>query len=228
MTPAMQPVLPEPTLPPGVSLGFCHLDDDRDIDLGTATAWLAPQEQARADRFHFPRDAKRFIRGRGFLRRRLGAALDMAPAEVPLTEGPHKKPEILGQGPGFNLSHSGALLVLALREEGPVGVDLELADRSIDPMALAPTCFVDHEIEALAGMADPAAQLGRFLTFWTAKEALMKLTGQGMYLAPKDIALRLKAGHPVGFDAPQAHRDVRLTCPDTDPGHHLAIAWETS
>ena len=225
MRPAFDHRPPLPEMPDGLSLEFCRRDDDRDMTLAAARASLTPAERARAARFRFDRDAHRYIRGRGMLRRALSARLGLAPGAVPLTEGARKKPELAVPGPGFNFSNSGALGVLVLREGGAVGVDLELADRALDPLALAPNCFQDHETAVLAALPEPA-RLARFLAFWTAKEALMKLTGEGMYLAPTSIGLRLEDGLPVGFDAPAPHRGVTLFCPTLQPECHLALAWE--
>lgn len=210
-----------------ISLAFCHLDDDRNISVSDASSSLSASERARAARFHFPRDAKRYMRGRGFLRRELGRVLDIAPDEVALTTGLHDKPELAGAGPGFNLSHSGHLAVLAIRDAGPVGLDVELADRTVDPLALANTCFVPHETKALAALSDDALRRSRFFAFWTAKEALMKLTGLGMSLAPKSIELQLCDGLPTGFQSPSAYRSVTLHRPEVWPACHIALAWET-
>ena len=210
-------------VPHGLHVEFCSLDDDRDIALATARASLSSTEQARAARFRFEHDRSRYIRGRGFMRRALGHCLGLPPADVPLIEEHNAKPALACQGPGFNLSHSKGLAVLAINDNGPVGVDLELENRRIDPLSVAPGCFQAHEIDALTALPK-AKQRARFLTFWTAKEALMKLTGAGMSLDPKSIALRLQDGHPTGFDAPAGHRAVELTLPDLGPDHFIALA----
>ncbi|MEM6386096.1 MAG: 4'-phosphopantetheinyl transferase superfamily protein [Pseudomonadota bacterium] len=216
-----------PDLPGDVWLRFCNLDDDRDIALSEARDALSSKETARADRFRFERDAYRYIRGRGFVRQQLGRALSCAAKDVPLIEAPKGKPALAGPGPGFNLSHSAGLAVLALRQNGPIGVDLEL-DRGLDPLKIAPACFQAHEIAALEAQKEALSQRALFLTYWTAKEALMKLTGEGMALDPKAISLRLQGTHPTGFDAPAPHRTVHLCQPDLGPGRTMALAWNTA
>lgn len=218
-------------LPDDIQLSLCRLDDDQDIPLAQALASLSDQEHSRAMRFRFKQDQMRFMRGRGFMRRALGHQLGMRAADVPLIEGAYNKPALRCQGPGFNLSHSGPLAVLVIRDTGSVGVDLEVADRAVDPQSVARGCFQAHERAALRAVPK-AAQSACFLTFWTAKEALMKLTGAGLFLDPKSIGLRLQDGLPFavpcGFDAPSNHRAVSLFFPDLGPDHVVAVAWEQS
>ena len=190
-----------PACPAGISLAQCRLDEDDDIALAEATALLSPSETARAARFHFDRDRDRYVRGRGFLRHTLGQALGQPAAGLELTEGPQGKPELASHDLAFNLSHSRDLAVLALSARGPIGIDLEFTDRAVDVGALAQSVFCAHEIDILNALP-PATRQTRFFAFWTAKEARMKLTGEGMSLPPKAISLILKDGWPVGYCRP--------------------------
>ena len=202
-----------------IRLAQCGLDDDRDIDLGDAWVLLSPAEDIRARRFHFDRDRNRYVRGRGFLRCQLGQATGQAAAGLVLAEGPQGKPFLQGNAIWFNMSHSRDLAVLAISHDGPLGIDLEFVDRAVDIAGLAQSCFCPHEIETLDALS-PAARPGRFFAFWTAKEACMKLTGKGMALAPRMIALDLKAGLPVGYLRP---RDPAAQAVFVDLGQPAAI-----
>jgi 4'-phosphopantetheinyl transferase len=197
----------------GVALHLCRLDDDATIPLDEAAALLSPTEAARAARFHFPRDRVRFIRGRGFLRRVLAAATGYDAAALPLVTGTHGKPALALTGaPGFNLSHAGALAVLALRAGGPVGIDLEAATPARDHSPLYDTCLAPEEAAHLRAL--PAALQPRaFLACWTAKEAVMKLLGTGLSLPPSEVLLDLKDGIPQGARMPAA-RLVAVPVPD--------------
>ena len=53
----------------------------------------------------------------------------------------------------------------------------------------------------------------RFLEFWCAKEARMKLTGEGFGLDPQEIVLALEGGRPVGVTQPEGP-DCRLVMVD--------------
>lgn len=184
------------------------LDDDRDMALSLAAAMLAPAEAERAARFHFARDRDRYIRGRGYLRRSLARITGDTPQGLRLTEGPHGKPA-LEDGPEFNLTHSEGRAVLVISPEGPVGVDLEFVDRAVDVAALAAHCFSAEECRVLSALPESEAA-HRFYAFWTAKEARMKVTGEGMSLPPKAINLDLRGGWPVGYASP-ADPPVRMS-----------------
>jgi len=210
---------PDPgiAIPPGCRLATCDLDGEGDgeggdgIALAEARALLSAAEAARADRFRFARDRDRYVRGRGFLRRQLAAATGRPAAGLALIEGPQGKPALACGAVEFNLSHSGALAVLAISTAGPVGIDVEHIDRMVDVAGLAETCFTAAE-RAVLDRLDAAARPRQFFLFWTAKEARMKLTGEGMALAPRAIELDLLHDRPLGCRTPAAPR-VRFDFP---------------
>ena len=188
--------------PTNIGVGKCHLDDDRDIGLVEAWQLLSAEETARARRFHFDRDRDRYVRGRGFLRSLLGQLCAQHPAELVFGTGPQGKPFLQDHAVSFNLSHSRDLAVLAVSRMGPVGLDIEFIDRQVDSAGLAQTCLAPHEAAVLDGLCT-ADRAPRFFAFWTAKEARMKLTGEGMSLPPHTIVLDLHKGCPIGYLHPE-------------------------
>lgn len=208
-----------PALPPGLSLRFCALDDDRDIALHDAASSLAHDETGRAATFRFHRDRERFVRARGFLRRELAAVLGGSPAGLTLGKGPHGKPCLVDQPLGFNLSHSEGLAVLALNVAGPVGIDLESLVLARGVSSLSDTCLTPAEERALERLPAEERET-RFLAFWTAKEAAVKLTGTGWTVDPGNVELHLTGGLPDAVTTPPA----RLI-PVPVPGHlcHVAL-----
>jgi 4'-phosphopantetheinyl transferase len=205
-----------------VNIGECRLDTDADIALDVAYATLSAEERLRAASFLFERDRQRFIRAHGYLRQRLGAFIQLAPSVVPLATREGGKPFVNGHDVNFNLSHSGARAVVAVTRGSDIGIDLETIDRfdSIDDEldGLAQSCLTDEEQVALAAVPS-ARRVRRFLAYWTAKEARMKLTGEGMALEPHTIALKLSRGRPVGYLRPRGPkaglRFLSLSDPDT-------------
>ena len=95
----------------------------------------------------------------------------------------------------------------------------ELLDRSLGDQldGLSRMCMTVDEQDALAA-SPPDERIARFLSYWTAKEARMKLMGEGMSLEPQTISLELADGRPVGYLrplAPEAElRFVPLAHPD--------------
>ena len=198
-----------------IMLAQCRLDDDHDISLAKAEGWLSASETDRAERFHFARDRNRYIRGRGFLRSMLGQVCGQNPASLALGVQAQGKPVLQNSHLAFNLSHSRGLAVLAISETGPLGLDLEFIDRDVDIAGLAQTCLTAEEARVLETLPE-IHRAARFFAFWTAKEARMKLTGEGMSLPPRQIALDLRNGLPVGYLRPQT---VQAQAVFLDLGH---------
>ena len=202
-----------------ISVAQCHLDDDRDIALSGAWRLLSVDEVTRAQRFQFDRDRIRYVRGRGFLRTLLGKACGLAPGDLVFGTGPQGKPFLQDSPLAFNLSHSRDLAVLALAQSGSLGIDIEFVDRQADISGLAETCLTQAE-RAVLDALPKAAQAARFFAFWTAKEARMKMTGEGMLLAPRQIALDLQNGVPVGYLRPDTPAAQAIFL---DLGHPAAL-----
>lgn len=207
-----------------ITIAQCWLGDDRDIPLAAAWSVLSDTETARARRFHFDRDRHRYVRGRAFLRILLAQVTGLADADLVLSEGPWGKPFLQGDAVWFNLSHSGDLAVLALSPAGQVGIDVEFVDRAVDISGLAQSCFCPHEV-AILDAVPPAARLARFFALWTAKEARMKLTGEGMALTPQSIELELVAGLPVGYTCPKSPAARAIFVDLGHPGAICCLAW---
>ena len=204
-----------------VEIGECSLDTDADITLPGAYADLSGEERERAASFVFDRDRERFVRAHGYLRRKLGAAVRLGPKDVPLATQDGGKPFVDGHGVSFNLSHSGDHAVVAIAHGREVGIDLETVERfdglDDDLEGLSRSCLTDDEQAALAALP-VERRVRRFLAYWTAKEARMKLTGEGMALEPLAISLRLANGTPVGYlrprGPPASLRFIPLSSPD--------------
>lgn len=87
---------------------------------------------------------------------------------------PHGRPVLAG-GPAFSLTHAGALVGVAVRAGGPVGLDVEQVRTLTDLDALIAHVLSPTERSRTA----PLDPLGFFRT-WTRKEALLKATGEGL------------------------------------------------
>ena len=165
-------------------------------DLERALAVLSEQEQARANRFHFARDRRRFVRGRALLRRILGGYTGVEPARVPLELSPSGKPFLAnGSGLHFNLSHCEDRGVLAVASR-PVGVDLEKVRTVPEALVIAERLFTVLENRALRACPQQL-QSEAFLRCWTRKEAYVKARGGGLATTPLDaFEVTLERGSP--------------------------------
>ena len=75
----------------------------------------------------------------------------------------------------FNISHCRRGLLVVL-DDHPIGCDIEEIETSLD-MNLCHHCYNNREIAEIVASAAP---LVSFTTFWTRKEAVLKLTGEGI------------------------------------------------
>ena len=93
-----------------------------------------------------------------------------------------------------SLSRTGGTVALALTFLGPVGVDIEsVADVSragFDAVAFDAVAFGPAELATLAELAGTDAA-GARARLWTAKEAVLKCTGDGLRVDPRDLTVAL-------------------------------------
>ncbi|AFZ44628.1 4'-phosphopantetheinyl transferase [Halothece sp. PCC 7418] len=147
-------------------------------------AVLNAEEQKRANRFVRGEHQTRFIAGRGILRSLLGQYLNLPPEQIEFDYLPQGKP-ILGKKHSFsnlqfNVSHSQDLALYAISTEyQQVGIDLEWIRPFPQVLSLARRFFTEQEFADLVSL--PSKQQERtFFQLWTAKEAYLKATGEGL------------------------------------------------
>jgi 4'-phosphopantetheinyl transferase len=153
---------------------------------------LAPDERARADRFHFERDRSRFIRVRVGLRTLLGGYLGIQPADIAFEYGIHGKPALAGghQSPlKFNVSHSDGVALMAISHGVEVGVDVEAIRPMADANQIAARFFSPRETAELQAL--PAVS---FFTCWTRKEAYLKARGDGLAQQLRAFSVTISPG----------------------------------
>ena len=99
----------------------------------------------------------------------------MVDGQPEFVRGEHGKPSVTSPGLQFNLSHCKTAIGCVVSELSPVGIDVECLGRYRE--ALARYCMNDDELRQIAESGDPDAV---FTLLWTKKEALLKLTGEGI------------------------------------------------
>lgn len=153
--------------------------DRPDASVRRLAELLAPDERARAERFVFPRDRRRFTVARAALRTILGVYLAREPAGLVFGYGPRGKPRIDAEIE-FNLAHSHELALCAVARR-PVGIDLEHRRPIAEVARLAETAFSPPERAVLLALPE-SARADAFFACWTRKEAYVKARGDGLYL----------------------------------------------
>lgn len=209
-----------------ISVYTYTLNSDAYISLNDALRYVDEEELQRANRYHLQKHRDRYLRGRGYLRRLLGWHLQLPPQRVPLRGPVGRKPMVVGNPLFFNVSHSDDLAVCAISRSRPVGIDVEHLDPTKPDPTLCRQVFTTQEQQALCSCTSEMAAR-RFFEFWTAKEAMMKLTGLGVRLAPNQIELALDDGRPRGYLRPTLPRAHLLPLQLSVPGAicHVATPW---
>ena len=185
------------------------LDQDAELISGLERL-LSDDEHERADRFRFTRDRDRFVAGRGLLRTLLGGYLAVSPQDVRFRYGAHRKPGLAGDGPWFNVSHSGHLALFAFSPSVEIGIDIELAHSHPDGERIAEHFFSAAEVAELRSL--PAAhRAAGFLTCWTRKEAFLKARGDGLTLPLDAFDVTLGPDRPCAL--------LRTAWSPGEPGH---------
>ncbi len=139
---------------------------------------LTGAERERARRYRREEDRHRFVLTRSWLRRLLGVYLGQDPAGVRVETMPKGKPFLAGFPVLFNLSHSGDWALLGFCRDRPLGLDVE-AHRSMPVLSLARRFFQASEVATLEALSS-VDQERLFFEYWTAKEAYLKATGEGL------------------------------------------------
>lgn len=214
--------------PDGVHVWRAALDQPAPV-VAACLHVLAADEQARAARFAFTRDRRRFAVGRATLRVLLGRYLGVHPSRVHFCYGPQGKPALSAPARPltFNVSHSHELALYAFAWGRAVGVDLEHLRPMPEASNLARRFFSAREHAALCRLPE-SVQEESFFAAWTRKEAFLKARGTGLAHELSRVEVSLAPGKPAallhieGDDVARWH--VRALAPA--PGYVGALVAE--
>ena len=130
---------------------------------------LSPEERARADKFHFEVDRKRYVLSCGLLPLLLGHCLGRPAKQLQFQYGEFGKPRLArGLHPfmQFNLSHSGDLSHRTSRRA--LGVDIERIRTNVATGEIAAGFFLADESRDLATVA-LGTRCAAFFAYWTGR-----------------------------------------------------------
>ena len=168
-----------------------YIDDHiNDFDLEAGLELISDQRREQALKFRFEQGRRTCVLAYLLLMR--GLRQEFGIEEKPLFEyGEHGKPRIVGHPEvHFNLSHCRQAVVCAVSHQ-PVGVDVESV-REYKESLIDYTMNVDEQ--ALIRRAERPEVA--FTRLWTQKEALLKLTGEGI---SRDLKTVLSQASGVSF-----------------------------
>lgn len=161
---------------------------------------LTLEDRARADRFRFESDRRRFCVARSSLRMILGRYLRTKPGRLQIELGDHGKPFFANAkatlGLRFNLSHSHQLALIAVTRDREIGVDLEYMRGDFVTDEVAEHFFSAGEVAQFRAV--PAElKTQSFFNCWTRKEAYIKARGEGLYCPLDQFEVSLIPGQPA-------------------------------
>lgn len=168
-------------------------------------------------------------RGEPQARELIGAALGIAPHDLPLTRDERGRPWLLPplQHLGAGWSHSGDQLLVGLGEGMRLGVDLERLRPRPRLLEIAERFFHPDESAWLRGL-DDAARDGWFFRLWCAKEALLKAHGHGISFGLHRLRFVVEGDALVLAECDPALGDAdrwRLREWQATPDYRAALAW---
>ena len=121
-----------------------------------------------------------------------------------------------------SLSHSGGWIAAAAGQAGRIGIDAETL-REVTP-ALAARCLSAAELAWLDHVQPGGSRNARFLQLWTAKEAYLKATGDGLGLDPRTVSIDHVGTEPQ-LVGPEADR-WRFVASTPAPGLYVTVCVE--
>jgi 4'-phosphopantetheinyl transferase len=143
---------------------------------------LSFDELERANRYKFEKHRNRFIVARSTLRKILSIYLNIEPDRLEFEYSDRGKPFLVSfqqDNWQFNLSHSEELAVYAISTNNSIGIDLEYIRTMPDAENIAKRFFAGSEYQWISSFTGEA-QTKAFFRCWTAKEAYLKATGEGI------------------------------------------------
>ena len=141
-------------------------------------SYLTESEMTFSKRYASADSKEAYLKGRSGLRAFASLYASIAPRDVKIEITKSGKPFFENIADlHFNISHSGSEVAIAFSTK-PVGFDMEVLDRKRDCLAIAERFFTAEESREVKMAGDSANKL--FARLWTAKEAMLKLSGEGL------------------------------------------------
>ena len=141
-------------------------------------SYLTESEMSFSEKYSSPDSKAAYLKGRFGVRSFASLYASLAPSDVKIEISKSGKPFFTNiEDLHFNISHSGSEVAIAFSTK-PVGFDMELLDRKRDFRAIANRFFTNQESNEVKSAEEYGNEL--FVRIWTAKEAMLKLSGEGL------------------------------------------------
>jgi len=175
---------------------WCDLGSRSENDHEAWAEATCAEERARADRFSFSADRRRFLSRSGLLRTLLGGYLGRSPGDLRFACDEKGKPRLTDGGVQFNLSRTGDGVLVGFSRGPDIGVDVERVKDGYTGEEIAGKFFAPSETAALTALPE-SSRSEAFFRVWTAKEAYLKARGDGLAFPLDAFAVTVDAGEPA-------------------------------
>jgi phosphopantetheinyl transferase len=142
---------------------------------------------------------------RRFLGRVLAWRLGVSPGELAISTTDCGRPILCGEGasgPSFNMTHTDAVVAVAVSSSGQVGLDAEIRHRVPRANSLARRVLASDERAQFSAWPDRRRDES-FAACWVRKEAVAKALGYGLTLDFASFSVTLPPSPPRVLAAPQ-------------------------
>ena len=163
---------------------------DADFSISPET-FLTLEEQAYVQSLKSPKRISEFMQTRYFLKKTLAVEVNLPLVQIQFILKGEGKPVLADEASewDFNLSHSHDLFAIVWSQKGEVGIDIERIRESSHLVTLARRFFSPAEANLIAEEKDLLKQSHLFTRIWSAKEALVKAVGSGVFKSSGGIEL---------------------------------------
>ena len=147
------------TLAPS-TIHIWHIDLQlTDNDFHQLQDYLNPEEIRRLQRYTHQRAQQQFLATRGRLKQLLAGYTGIAPRDIQFETGQYGKPRLAGttidDGLVFNVSHSGAMALIAISTNCALGIDIERINTRHNLQGMAQRCFSNQELRSWNQLTEP-------------------------------------------------------------------------
>ncbi len=157
---------------------------------------------------------------RGFLRHVVSSGVGVGPSELVIMPTAVGRPVLAGpwrRWPSFNVTHTDALVAIAVSPVGKVGIDAEIRRSVPQAVSIARRVLASDEFKVLSAWC-PGLPADRFTACWVRKEVIAKALGCGLALDLASFSVTLPPRPPRIVRAPVGTQVNRWQM------HELALA----
>ena len=159
-------------------------------------SYLSDDEVSKANQYRFPLPRNQFIVTRCILRILLSRYLGISHDQLHFETQPQGKPKLVTPSScplQFNVSHTRGMALIGFTLQHAIGIDVEWVARKIHDRDIAKRYFSPRESAELDTLPQ-VERTHRFFTYWTCKEAYLKMQGTGITGGLAQCELSLQSG----------------------------------